>query len=380
MIVNEMKTNIVIYGTDDRHFSFLFNNKQIDVVESYKYLGCIFNSCKTMHGNVFREMIKYTADKGLKACFAMVKKCNSVGYISPKVGFHLFDSCISPILNYSCDIWSSKKEIQCIEKVQLKFIKFLQGVKSSTCNMAIYGETGRFPLYLYHKCKVIDYWIRLELLPENKLVKQSFNMIKNLHQCGFKTWLEKVENILKEANMGPLQDQDYLENKAGNLKHIYNSVKQALYDDFTNSWPTEINEYPKMRTYVTFKQELRMETYLLEIKDFKLRRLLSRFRLSSHDLEIERGRYLKPPVPASERFCKTCQNNCIEDEKHILVECQTYSKLRSDFFEKLPRDITVLENPFAQIMSSKISTTIFLTCKFLEKALLKRSQILNMVC
>lgn len=35
MIVNETKTNIVVYGTDRRDFSFTFNHKIIDVVKEY---------------------------------------------------------------------------------------------------------------------------------------------------------------------------------------------------------------------------------------------------------------------------------------------------------------------------------------------------------
>ena len=46
--------------------------------------------------------------------------------------------------------------------------------------------------------------------------------------------------------------------------------------------------------------------------------LTTKFRISSHQLEIECGRYRK--IPASQRICKLC-NLEVEDELHFLLEC-----------------------------------------------------------
>ena len=55
-----------------------------------------------------------------------------------------------------------------------------------------------------------------------------------------------------------------------------------------------------------------------------LRTALTKFRASCHQLQIERGRYHCPPIPAHERFCQFCQNGSIEDEKHFLLHCHLY--------------------------------------------------------
>ena len=54
----------------------------------------------------------------------------------------LIDSYVSPILNYATEIWLKPKPIDKIEKVQLKYHKFILGVKQGTCSNAIYGKTG----------------------------------------------------------------------------------------------------------------------------------------------------------------------------------------------------------------------------------------------
>ena len=53
----------------------------------------------------------------------------------------------------------------------------------------------------------------------------------------------------------------------------------------------------------------------LHIITHSLRVALAKFRVGNHDLEIEKGRYVK--VPVDERFCKLCltlNENHIEDE------------------------------------------------------------------
>ncbi len=49
--------------------------------------------------------------------------------------------------------------------------------------------------------------------------------------------------------------------------------------------------YPKLRTYKLFKQEYKLENYLLQLKDLRYIKVLITFRISSHSLRIETDRY-----------------------------------------------------------------------------------------
>ena len=65
--------------------------------------------------------------------------------------------------------------------------------------------------------------------------------------------------------------------------------------------------------------------------------MLSKFRFSSHDLEIERGRYGNKSVKAEERYCKFGKSNnflIVEDEFHFLMICLLY-KTRRDSMIKI---------------------------------------------
>ena len=58
----------------------------------------------------------------------------------------LFNKMITPILLYVSEVW----EIYCIkeiDKLHIKFCKYVLGVKTQISNFAVY-ELGRFPLYI----------------------------------------------------------------------------------------------------------------------------------------------------------------------------------------------------------------------------------------
>ena len=51
----------------------------------------------------------------------------------------LFNKLVKPILLYGCEIWGFGN-IDVIECVQLKFIKYILKLKNSTPNYMVYGE------------------------------------------------------------------------------------------------------------------------------------------------------------------------------------------------------------------------------------------------
>ena len=86
----------------------------------------------------------------------------------------------------------------------------------------------------------------------------------------------------------------------------------------------------KLRTCALFKNVFQKEKYMSVIKDTNIRKCFMWFRISSHKLEIEWGRYKKLPV--KDRLCKLCNSGAVEDEKHFIFNCKLYSSLRQTYF------------------------------------------------
>ena len=59
--------------------------------------------------------------------------------------------------------------------------------------------------------------------------------------------------------------------------------------------------------------------YVNNVPEYK-RKAFSRFRLSSHTLNIEKLRWRNPIIPADLRFC-TCSDD-VKNERHIITNCE----------------------------------------------------------
>jgi len=84
----------------------------------------------------------------------LLNKCSEFD-IKPKILCQLFDTFVGSILNYSCEIWGKSKS-KVIERLHLKLCKRLVKVRSNTCNAAVYGELGRYPLYINRYIRIIN--------------------------------------------------------------------------------------------------------------------------------------------------------------------------------------------------------------------------------
>ena len=370
MIVNETKTKIMTFGKNSSVHTFSFNNKQLEIVTQYKYLGVIFNTCRNMKGNIFKSMGSYISDKARKATFATIKKCKSVGFLTPKVALQLFDSNVASILNYASEIWYNGNPIDDIERVQLRFLKYLLGVKDSTCTQAVYGELGRFPVYLTAVVSIIKYWIRILNYKDNSLLRKAFTTIKHLDDAGYRTWASLVRGILEKYNFAEVWDnpQPFIQNGGQNF---ILQLKEQVFGKFINDWSCQILNYPKLRSYILYKKDFCFETYLLEIKDFKLRKIIAKLRLSSHDLRIEKGRYEHRKV--EDRLCEKCCSGDIEDEHHVLLKCPMYNAHRLKFKEQVSRIDSNHKTDFISIMGSTNKDILFCLGKFVQKLFVTRN-------
>ena len=64
---------------------------------------------------------------------------------------------------------------------------------------------------------------------------------------------------------------------------------------------------------------------MIKIKSVKERSAFSKFRSGVAPINLELGRYLG--IPVNNRFCNFCEN-CVEDEKHVLLSCPMYNGVR----------------------------------------------------
>ena len=211
-----------------------------------------------------------------------------------------------------------------------KFCRKILGVKKSTNLAAIYGELGRIPMRIKRQIKMIKYWIKLINTPKNSYTNIVYTQLRqdadnNITYNG-KNWATHIKNTLDHLGMSDIWiNQDTLGIDIG-------PIEERIKDMYFQTWYSNINSSTRLRSYSLFKHTFTFEKYLDFIHDKTLRNTLSRFRLSSHNLQVELGRTNN--TPKEHRICKNCNMNMIETEFHFLLVCPKYQHLRTTYFKK----------------------------------------------
>ena len=135
----------------------------------------------------------------------------------------------------------------------------------------------------------------------------------------------------------------------------------------------DCSKNPKLRLYRDFKCDFNVEPYMY-INVSKYRIAISRLRLSSHHLAIEKGRHAKQKMPIERRFCTSCLDK-IDDEIHFLIECKKIQKLRKHMFNTILSQVSDFnirnsnsKNNFLEIMLSDNLEVVVAVGKFIYLA------------
>ena len=117
-------------------------------------LAYLFN----YNGN-FCTARKKLLDQANKAFYALFRKIRNLA-IPIDLQLKLFDSLITPILVYYCEVWGFKNK-QGIEQMHLQYCKRILNLRSSTPNFMVYGEIGRFPVEIIIKLRMATFWNKM---------------------------------------------------------------------------------------------------------------------------------------------------------------------------------------------------------------------------
>jgi len=361
LILSLTKTKVMIFNAKKNsptNYKFTFNNDEIGIVTEYKYVGTVFS---TMSTSCFKTNTSHLIEKARKATFglnAYVK--NSIGFLPPHLAIKMFDKQIRPILDYASEIW------------------FSGNVKPSTCTPAVYAESGRFPLVIKQKIQALKYWKRLLESDNKSAIKNAYNSLLESYEFGQANWCNSIRDILINSDMGHIW-----ENQVITAKDII-SISNKLHETHVMNTIGDIfnsEKYPKLRTLKTFKQDFRQENYLSTLENQGHRIALTKFRLSSHNLKIETGRYeSNPRVEPSDRLCIFCDKMAVENEQHFLLTCPLYTDLRINLnntcLEEISGFQTMTNNDkFIAIMKNKNVKVISALGKFVYLSMNKRREV-----
>lgn len=405
--INTAKTKILCCNPlSSTQKTIKYDNHIIEYVPQYTYLGITFCS-----NGKFNTAIEELHKKGLKVFFKLIKMLKPLPTI--KTSLHLFDHLIKPILLYGCEIWgptnfklpkSQTEDPTCnynywknvqykfpiehkfinnsdnaYEKLHLKFCRDILGVNSKTTNAGVYGELGRFPLYIDIIKQCQSYLDHLKSNTQNTILRKVFDLFNNEAQnnraTNISNFSQNIENICRTNS-----DDPHNEYTPKTLKKTLQTRYKLLWKDLVSTQESRTGKgNNKLRTYNKFKQWHGLETYLQLQSIKENQKAIARFRLSAHKLKIETDRYNSSNkyIPPEKRICTNCELSITEDEIHFLMNCPNYTSMRKSLFNIAQelcehfKELTT-ENKFIWIMSNENEKLIHALGLYLRNAFAKR--------
>ena len=141
LTINIDKTKIMVFSKTQWKGNFIlqYEGKDLENVQELKYLGVIFN-----YNGSFVKNRKHVYEQAQRAMFSLLRRSRQLD-LPLDIQLELFDKLIMPILTYGCEVWGFEN-LNIIEKLHLKYLIYILGVKMSTPTCMVLGETGRFPV------------------------------------------------------------------------------------------------------------------------------------------------------------------------------------------------------------------------------------------
>ena len=159
-------------------------------------------------------------------------------------------------------------------------------VKIFTSNAGVYGELGRYPIYINRFVLAIKYWFKI-LFTGKILLRKIYNSLLDDLGTENNNWLAMINNVLVENDFQYVWVNPW----SVNQKSFLTEFKQRLIDNFVQSFHSDLRNNKVLTLYSLIKIDFSCSAYLNILRNQSLRCFITKLRLSSHSLRNETGRY-----------------------------------------------------------------------------------------
>ena len=356
LTVNVAKTKILIIsqGRPSANLHFYYDSYELEIVKEYKYLGIYIS-----RSGSFNTAKQHISEQANKALFSMIKKCRDLN-LPVDLQIDLFDKTIKPILLYGCEIWGFGN-CASIERIQLKFYKYLFNLKRSTPSFMIYSELGIKPIILDIKTRVLTYWCKL--LPNDdlyeKLSSRVYTILYLMHSNRQikSSYIQNVKNILDTCGFSGI----WLSQDTINPRWFKAAISQRIKDQYLQDWSATLNTSSSTQNYRLFKDCPQSSNYLKLLSNYYCKIFIA-FRTRNHRLPVERGRWNGTAL--RDRMCFLC-NKDVGDEFHYLLSCTHFRTIRIKYINRYYYDHPNTLK-FKQLMNSENPVELRKLCLFIK--------------
>ncbi len=309
--------------------------------------------------DVCANLLANAAGRALGAVIGKTRCLKELGF---KTYNKLFETGVLPILEYGSEIWGYRL-YKCSEGIQEKAIRYFLALHRFTPIPELRGEVGWMSTRGRRWIGMVRFWNRLIKMTETRLNHIVFKWDYTLSNHN-DNWSSELRAILSTFNMPHIFDQKCFCN--------LDLLKQKCREYDKEEWLNQIQQKPKLRTYILFKSLLETEFYVTCLPKSQ-RSVFSKLRCGVLPLKIETGIF--NAIDRENRICEFCSLNEVEDEQHFLCRCTLYNDLRVKMYHSAAANNNNFngmpdQDKFIYLMQQRQTTT----SKFCWSAFNKRRQ------
>ena len=304
MVINEDKTKFMVFCSSLQDPRPIILSPQAGCVTvkhctQYTYLGSIVTS----DGKVKSSVEKHATSRvnAMNKLIRFLDKNKNAPY---EVKKNVVDACFTSSILYGCEAWLGVKPCKAISTMYMKSIKMLLGVRNQTTNDVCLIESGypslealvqsRQKIFLQKKiCERVD-------MEDDPLI-----FALHLTRSDNPVMTKYIDTLLNEQG-------DIIEMDITRRKERIKSSERSKMVSYRNINPT-------FEIHSIYKPGLIVEDYL--------RTAFTRFRVSSHRLRIEVGRWSR--IPREARLCQCGVE--VQTEEHVLTRCNLVDPIRQKY-------------------------------------------------
>ena len=252
------------------------------------------------------------------------------------------------------------------EKVHISYLKWALGVHKKASNIGVWEGTDRYPLIYQSLRLALNYYKRLQNLPDSTFAHAAMKEQKAMKL----PWYQNLEPLMKlddifhldhvkahrviksKGNADSIEPRWELNRNNINLtnkllqqenvrplpseKFRAKKVINKLSNKFTQCWQFE--KYVSSKIIISRLSKAKIcQRHLDSSKGFPHRYSTTKLRISAQGLKIKIGRYSN--TSREDKKCHWCHTsmgiNVIEDERHVLFNCNLYDGLRTKVIARL---------------------------------------------
>eukprot|EP00775_Hariotina_reticulata_P005758 gene5758-biopygen7563 len=363
MEVNVRKTEVVEFRrprTRPTDWQWTFAGHVLPVSQQFRYLGVVFHATKGMTAAV--DVLR---DAALRAMWGMLSRAKALGIHCLAVLCRLFHTLVVPIMTYCSEVWGplllsrggalGSVHTNVLQQVQLLFLRRLGGLRKSTPAALLFREFGARPLSRDWLRAMVQLWNRVTTLPADHVMRRTMVDNWSLHLSAHPKvvlWSDGFASALAALGFPPTSFMAMSATGCWVMSHLDVDQVLAAFDEWCDGAWGHLPRDPRGSSsehilYATYARWFtrpaavdqvallhspadvpRYVTFSGRINSAHLRSLM-RFRLSAHALHVVTGRWHR--TPRQERLCEYCAQCKIEDEYHLLFECDAYNPVRQWF-------------------------------------------------